>query len=148
MAATPLEVESDEMISGINVTPLVDITLVLLIIFMVTATYIVRQSMEVNLPRAAHGGETLGTTLMLVIQPNGAVFADGVPMDDAQLREKVREVHAKEPDAKAIIAADKEARYDYVIHVIDLVKGEGIVKFALNIEKQEGATSQELSPPP
>jgi biopolymer transport protein TolR len=143
MAATPqADAEGDEMISGINVTPLVDITLVLLIIFMVTTSYIVRQSMDVNLPRAAHGGENVGTTLMLVVHPDGSVYVDGAAMDDAALRTYVRQVKDKEPEAKAIIAADKQARYDSVIHVIDLVKGEGVTKFALNIEKEESVTVQ------
>jgi biopolymer transport protein ExbD len=143
MAATPqADAEGDEMISGINVTPLVDITLVLLIIFMVTTSYIVRQSMDVNLPRAAHGGENVGTTLMLVVHPDGSVYVDGAAMDDAALRAYVRQVKDKEPEAKAIIAADKQARYDSVIHVIDLVKGEGVTKFALNIEKEESVTVQ------
>ena len=60
MAGAPQSNDDDDMISGINVTPLVDVTLVLLIIFMVTATYIVRESIEVELPRAAHGGESVG----------------------------------------------------------------------------------------
>jgi len=143
MAATPqADSEVDEMISGINVTPLVDITLVLLIIFMVTTSYIVRQSMDVSLPRAAHGGENVGTTLMIVVHPDGTVYVDGAAMDDAALREHVRQVKEKEPEAKAIIAADRQARYDAVIHVIDLVKGEGVTKFALNIEKEESVTVQ------
>jgi biopolymer transport protein TolR len=142
-AASPqIDAEGDEMISGINVTPLVDITLVLLIIFMVTTSYIVRQSMDVNLPRAAHGGENVGTTLIVVIHPDGATYVDGAVMDDTALRAYVRNVKEKEPEAKAIIAADKLARYDSVIHVIDLVKGEGISKFALNIEKEESVTVQ------
>jgi biopolymer transport protein TolR len=143
MAATPqADTEGDDMISGINVTPLVDITLVLLIIFMVTTSYIVRQSMDVNLPRAAHGGENVGTTLMLVVHPDGTVYIDGAAMDDAALRDYVRKVKDREPEAKAIIAADKQSRYDSVIHVIDLVKGEGVTKFALNIEKEESVTVQ------
>jgi biopolymer transport protein TolR len=136
MAATS-ESDDDEMISGINVTPLVDITLVLLIIFMVTATYIVRQSLEVTLPRAAHGGETVGTTLMLIVRQDGSFVLDGATVDDAQLRERARAARAKDPDVKAIVAADKDARHGAVVHLIDVVKGEGVSKFALNIEREE-----------
>ena len=57
----------DDGINGINVTPLVDVTLVLLIIFMVTATYIVKETIEVELPRAAHGGETVQRTFAVVL---------------------------------------------------------------------------------
>src|SRR5437868_15532485 len=74
--------DEDDAITGINVTPLVDITLVLLIIFMVTATYIVKQTIEVELPRAAHGGETVSTTFALVVTKDGKFFLNGVETDD------------------------------------------------------------------
>jgi len=76
----------DEMISGINVTPLVDITLVLLIIFMVTATYIVKETIEVDLPKAASGGQTVGTTLTFVLDKQGRLFVDGEESDFAKAR--------------------------------------------------------------
>src|SRR5437016_13934161 len=75
--------DEDDAITGINVTPLVDITLVLLIIFMVTATYIVKQTIEVELPRAAHGGETVNKTFALVVTRQGKSFLNGVDTADA-----------------------------------------------------------------
>jgi len=140
MAASSTSADDDEMISGINVTPLVDITLVLLIIFMVTTSYIVRQSIDVNLPRAANGGETVGETMMVVIHADGSLYLDGSPMDEAQLRDRARKAKAKDVDAKALIAADTDARHGAVIHVIDLLKTEGINKFGLNIEKEAPAS--------
>ena len=136
MAASSTSTDDEEMISGINVTPLVDITLVLLIIFMVTTSYIVRQSIDVNLPRAANGGETVGQTMMVVVHADGSLYIDGAPMDEAQLRERARAAKAKDPDAKAMIAADTNARHGAVIHVIDVLKGAGINKFGLNIDKE------------
>ncbi|MGI5865324.1 MAG: ExbD/TolR family protein [Myxococcales bacterium] len=125
----------EEMISGINVTPLVDIVLVLLIIFMVTATYIVRESIEVDLPRAAHGGESVGVMLNIVLTKDAKIFVDGVEGDEAALGRKVAEALAKDKDARAIISADKNALHGSVVRVIDLIKGAGIAKFAINIEK-------------
>ncbi len=144
MAGTAQEGADDEMISGINVTPLVDITLVLLIVFMVTATYIVRQTIPVHLPKAAHGGETVGKTLMVVILKDGSLVVDGVPAADADLVRKVREAKAQDPDVKAVIAADQDSRHRAVVHAIDLLKGEGLSKFALDVEREESPTS----PPP
>ena len=128
--------DSDEqMISGINVTPLVDITLVLLIIFMVTATYIVRESIEVDLPRAANGGESVGVLLNVVLDKEGALWVDGVRTDERGLARQAAETKAKDADVRAIISADESARHGAVVHVIDVVKGAGIAKFAINIEK-------------
>lgn len=129
----------EELISGINVTPLVDITLVLLIIFMVTATYIVRQTIEVELPRAASGGETVGTTLTFVLDGAGDLYVDGEKSTMEQARAAVKKALSVDRDAKAIISADKKISHGAVVDVIDMVKTEGLTKFAINIEKAQAA---------
>jgi biopolymer transport protein TolR len=126
----------DELISGINITPLVDIVLVLLIIFMVTTTYIVRDAIEVDLPRAAHAGEATGSTLAVVLTRDGTIYVDGVKRTESELAARTREVVAKDRDARAIISADKGALHGAVVRVIDVVKGEGVSRFAINIEKE------------
>lgn len=127
----------EEMISGINVTPMVDVMLVLLIIFMVTATTIVRESIEVELPRAAHGGESVGVMLNIVVTKETKLFVDGVEGDEQALTRKVAEALAKDKDARAIISADKNALHGSVVRIIDLIKGAGIARFAINIEKDQ-----------
>jgi len=129
----------EEMIAGINVTPLVDVVLVLLIIFMVTATYIVRESIEVDLPRAASGGESVGTTLNLVLDKEGKLYLDGAESDFAAARVAVKEAVAKDKDARAVISADKSVSHGQVVEIIDLVKTQGMTKFAINIEKDAAA---------
>jgi biopolymer transport protein TolR len=124
------------MISGINVTPLVDITLVLLIIFMVTATYIVRQAIQVDLPRAANAGESTGTTLAVMLTKDGDIYLDGRKTDETGLRDAARAAADKDKDTRVIISADKNSLHGAVVHVLDLIKGEGIAKFAINIEKE------------
>src|SRR5438552_5224546 len=97
--------QDDAGINGINVTPLVDITLVLLIIFMVTASYIVKETIEVELPRAAHGGETVQKTFAVLVTKDGKTFLNGVEIDDAGLESAVREARAKGEDVQAIAGA-------------------------------------------
>ena len=126
----------EEMISGINVTPLVDVVLVLLIIFMVTATYIVREAIEVDLPRAANAGEAVGTTLAVVLTRDGTIYLDGVRRSEAELAARARQAVAKDRDTRALISADRAAQHGAVVRVIDLVKGEGVSRFAINIEKE------------
>ena len=128
--------DDDDLISGINVTPLVDVVLVLLIIFMVTATYIVRAAIEVELPRAAHGGEAVGTVLSVVLTKEGQVFLDGVPRTDAELAARTREAVARDGEARVVISADKGALHGAVVHVIDLVRGAGATRFAIHVEKE------------
>ncbi len=127
----------DEAITGINVTPLVDVTLVLLIIFMVTASYIVKETIEVELPRAAHGGETLQKTFAVLVTRDGQAFLNGVPVDDGALVSEVRKAKAAGEDVQAIVAADKNATHGTVTHLLDVLKGAGVTKFAIQIEKQQ-----------
>ncbi|MCB9523334.1 MAG: biopolymer transporter ExbD [Myxococcales bacterium] len=139
----------DDGIVGINVTPLVDIMLVLLIIFMVASSYIVQNSIEVDLPKAATGGETLDTTLSVVIKPDGSLFLNGEEATEEAIAEKCRRAAAKAEAEKqaaqpgqqvdepqAIIAADKNVSHGKVVRIIDLVRKNGVIKFAINIDPE------------
>jgi len=137
--AAGLQESGDDEITGINVTPLVDVVLVLLIIFMVTANFIVRETMEVDLPRAANAGETVQGLVALVMDRQGRLYLDGVEVSEAQLRRRVAESVMRDPETRAILSADQSLPYGEVMHLIDVVKGEGVSRFALNIEKDTRA---------
>ncbi|AEI62858.1 ExbD/TolR family protein [Corallococcus macrosporus] len=138
--------DNDDEITGINVTPLVDVVLVLLIIFMVTANFIVRETVEVDLPRAANGGETVQGLVNVVLDKEGKLFFDGAEMTEQQLEAKVAEAVAKDKDTRAIISADQSIPYGRVMRLIDVVKGQGIAKFALNIEKDVAPAAAPSAP--
>ena len=112
----------DEEITGINVTPLVDIVLVLLIIFMVTANFIVRETLEVDLPRAAHGGETLQGLINVVLDKDGRIFFDGAEVTEEDLLARIGDSVAKDPQTRAVISADQALNYGRVMHLIDEIK--------------------------
>ena len=126
--------ETDEGITGINVTPLVDIVLVLLIIFMVTAKIIVSQSVPLDLPKAATGQE-VQQVFSITLAADGSTFIDGkaVANDDA-LTPLAREAHVKNPDLRAVIKADSAVQHGRVIHVLDLLKQAQIGKIAFGVQ--------------
>lgn len=124
----------DEPMTEINIVPLVDIVLVVLIIFMVTATYMNPQGIKVNLPEAATGESVDSSSLGITVAADGALFLDGAPVTEDALRAAVRAAKAEKADVVCLIAGDKDARHGDVTHVIDLVKQEGIAKFAINID--------------
>lgn len=126
--------QSDEPLTDINIVPLVDIILVVLIIFMVTATYIVKPSIKVNLPDAATGEPTENSSLGITVAADGSLLLDGNPIAEPALRAAVQAAKAKNPDVVCLIAGDKDARHGDVTHIIDLVKQEGVAKFAINID--------------
>jgi biopolymer transport protein ExbD len=137
--------DDDAEITGINVTPLVDIVLVLLIIFMVTANFIVRETVEVDLPRAANTQDkTVQGPVMITMDKDANLFLDGAPTDTATMLLKMKEAVEKDKDVRAIISADQTLNYGKVMTLIDLVKEAGIAKFALNIVKE----GKEAAPAP
>ena len=125
--------DPDDAITGINVTPLVDITLVLLIIFMVTAKIIVSQSIPLDLPKAANGGE-MQIIFSIVLAANGSAQVDSqnIPNDDAILK-LASDAHAKNPDLRAVIKADSAVPHGRVIHVLDLLKTPKVAKIAFGV---------------
>src|SRR5260370_25062547 len=113
----------DETISGINVTPLVDITLVLLIIFMVTTKIVLNQTVPLDLPKAATGTSDIQVVFSIVLAVDGRAMVDGkaIANDDAILQ-LARDAHAEHPELRAVIKADAAVTHGRVIHVLDLLK--------------------------
>jgi biopolymer transport protein ExbD len=131
--------DGGRMIVDINVTPLVDITLVLLIIFMVTASYIVSPAIKVDLPKAASGSEQTKTTLALTLAKDGILYLNGERINDEAVVRTIGVELPKNPELQAIIAADRAVPHGDVVHVIDLVKRAGVHRFAINVDPSAAA---------
>lgn len=129
-------VQRGEPITSINVTPLVDVVLVLLIILMVTAGYIVKQAIPVDLPKSATG-ESVQLTLAITIRADGELFLDGERVTETVLRKNIEEAHARDSDVRAVIAADGSVRHKSVVLVIDLLRKQGVSKFAINVQPED-----------
>lgn len=128
--------QDDEPITGINVTPLVDICLVLLIIFMVTTPMIMKPSINVNLPKASSSDQSTPGELSITISRTGEIFANGKRVLEIDLKAQAAQLVASKPDVQAMISADKDTPHGVVIGVIDVIKSAGVKKFAINIEKK------------
>jgi biopolymer transport protein ExbD len=129
--------EGGGIISDINVTPLVDITLVLLIIFMVTARLIMNRAIPgVEAPKAA-SGEEVRTTLALTIDQNRALFVNGQKVaDQREMGDALRRAVGQNPDVQAVITADNTIPYGDFVALIDLVRLSGIKKYALTVSEK------------
>jgi len=141
--------DADEAITGINVTPLVDITLVLLIIFMVTAKIIVSQSVPLDLPKAQSGVVDVQVVFSVVLAADGTTQIDGktAPNDDAILP-AARDARAKNADLRAVIKADSAVPHGRVIHVLDLLKQAQIAKIAFGVTPVAPLTPAPAAPSP
>ena len=125
------------IVSEINVTPLVDIMLVLLIIFMLTAHLIAKQAIEVELPRASQSTTLPPTTISVTLTRDGTLYLNGVRSTPDELRFAVKEAVAKDPKTQAIIVGDKAVSHGRVVWVLDTIKGLGITSFAIQIDPAE-----------
>jgi biopolymer transport protein ExbD len=124
-------------IVGINITPMVDVVLVLLVIMMVSATYIVSQSLQVDLPKTATSDDSPATVAAVVLAKNGSITYNGDPVTEPELKQKLTEVHAANADVSLVLSADTAASHGSVVHMIDLAKVIGITSFAINVERTE-----------
>ena len=122
------------IIAEINVTPLVDIMLVLLIIFMLTAHLIAKQAIEVELPRASNATTLKPTTLAITLTKEGALYLDDKPVTPDALRAAVADAVAKDPKTQAVITGDKAVSHGRVVWVLDVVKSLGVTSFAIQID--------------
>jgi biopolymer transport protein ExbD len=136
MAANlPSANEDEGLISDINVTPFVDVVLVLLVIFIVTAPAMVKDTLGLKLPKAATADGSAMDTLGIAVTRQGQILLNGTIATEEALTAAVKAAVAKNPGAQAIIAADGESRHSDLVRAIDLVKGAGMNRFALQVEK-------------
>jgi biopolymer transport protein ExbD len=126
--------EADEAITGINVTPLVDITLVLLIIFMVTTKIVLNQTVPLDLPKAATGTSDVQVVFSIIMAADGRAMVDGksVANDDA-IFPLAQDAAKSHNDLRAVIKADAAVTHGRVIHVLDLLKQAHVNKIAFGV---------------
>ena len=127
--------ESSGAITDINVTPFVDVVLVLLVVFIVTAKLIVARGVEIDKPKAATGGE-VQSTLRVSVTDKGDLYVNGDKYGtDSAAVSRIKEIAAASSKPKAIIAGDRKTAYGGVMRAIDLVQQAGITAIALENER-------------
>lgn len=122
----------DEILSEINVVPLVDISLVLLIIFMVTANYIMTSSFTVDVAQASHAkAMQQADVVMITISREGPVYLENELVTVSELKRKMRSRYGNNPNISVVISADKNVNFKNVVYILDCLSELGITK--LNI---------------
>jgi len=124
------------LVTGINVTPLVDITLVLLIIFMVTATFISEQALQVNLPKVVKEEKAPHPALVVTLGAKGELKFNQSDTNLEALQKQLAAEVSSDPNLKIIIKADRSVPYERLAAVLDAVKLGGVVKVALAMDRK------------
>ncbi len=126
----------DEGINEINITPFVDVVLVLLVIFMVTAPVMLKESLKVNLPKTLTSDITSkSATVGLAITREGQVVLNGKLFSEESLNQELSRISSSDPETNFLISADVDSRHGDVVKMIDLLKRNGLNRFALQVEK-------------
>lgn len=123
-------------IHGINITPLVDIFLVLLILVMISSSLAQPDAIEVQVPKAAHAGSAAPDASGLVVLPDGTLLLDGIRTEPTAMVARLREKVAKDSSHSVLLSADAKLPYEKVVEVLDLVKSSGARKYALRVKKE------------
>ncbi len=134
--ASQLGGSDDEPISAINVVPLVDVILVVLIIFMVTAPLVLKPSIDINLPKASSGENSPATSLNIAVAKDGTISFNGKATTLDQVTSFIAQAVKDKPDTAAILAADKSVTLERLTEIIDIIKTAGVKKVAFSIEKK------------
>jgi biopolymer transport protein ExbD len=124
------------MIAGINVTPLVDVVLVLLIILMVSSTYIVAQSLKVQLPKSHATDGTADKPATVTLLKTGGLRWNDKEASEEEVARALKEAAAADPETSLVVSADREVQHGRVVHVLDMAKLAGITKFAINVQAE------------
>ncbi len=128
---------SDEAIAEINIVPFVDIILVVLIIFMVTAPLVLKPAIDVSLPQASSGeAKETEKNLDVIIAATGELYVNGKPATLEELKDQASSVAKVAVDSGAILNADKAVTLEKLTEVIDAIKLAGIKKVAFSIKKK------------
>ncbi|HET8733359.1 MAG TPA: biopolymer transporter ExbD [Anaeromyxobacteraceae bacterium] len=131
---------ADELVTGVNITPIVDVALVLLIVFLVTSSLIVSRSIQVEVPRAATGAETAVGLLAIVVTASGDLYVNGQPARLEDLPRAVAEARGRIEAGRKLtgfVSADVAAPYGRFAAVVDRLRQEGVVDIALDTKPVE-----------
>lgn len=137
---------NDGMFSAINVTPMVDIMMVLLVVFLVTAKLISSPAVPVDLPKAASGNE-IQTVFAVSIDASGTLRVDGKPIaSDDDLRHAARSARARDNEPRTVLQADGSVAHARIVHVMDVLRTEGITKLAFAVDPTPASEAQGARP--
>lgn len=140
MAAAPEE-GGEDGITSINITPLVDVFLVLLILVMITSSILDHsdhREIPVSVPQAAQAGEMAPKTSGLTMDIGRRIYLDGKEADSAAIASALRSKVAADSTHQVLIAADKGLLYEEVVRLLAWVRSAGVRKYALKVSRAEG----------
>lgn len=123
------QIEDEE--SEINITPMLDVVFIMLIFFIVTATFVKEAGIEVNRPDAATAVKAEKANILIAIGANNEIWIDRRQIDIRSVRPTIERLHAENPQGSVVIQADKESKTDTLIQVMDAARLAGVFNISI-----------------
>ena len=127
--------EDDGIITDINITPMVDIMLVLLIIFMVTANFLKKDSININLPKVAAADSNVRESTQVAMSKDGKFYLDGRVVTESYLVQSLTKEAKYRPNLRVTLSADESISYGSVSRLMGRMRKGGVTKIALSVNK-------------
>jgi len=122
--------------SEINITPMLDVVFIMLIFFIVTATFVKEAGIDVNRPDAATAVKQEKANILIAIGPNNDIWIDRRQVDIRSVRPNIERLHAENPQGSVVIQADKESKTDTLIQVMDASRQAGVYNVSIAAQEQ------------
>jgi len=127
--------DEDGIISDINITPMVDIILVLLVIFMVTANFLKKESININLPKVAAADANVKESKQVAITKEGKFFLEGRAVTESGLMDEITRETKYRPNMRVTLSADENLSYGAVSKAMGILRKCGVTRMALSVKK-------------
>lgn len=125
----------DEEIGNINITPLVDILLVLLVIFMVTANFLKKESVNINLPKVAAADPNVAQSVQITLTKEGQLLMEGLPTTEEKLVSELANEVKYRPNMRVTLSADEKLPYGRIAQAMGLIRKSGVSRIALSVKR-------------
>ena len=131
----PSLIKAEEPSAEINLTPMLDVVFIMLIFFIVTATFIKEPGVDVQRPIAVTGQAVINQNILVAITENNTIWVDNAELKEHQLRSVIEKMHAENPKGALVIQADEKSTAEKVAMVIDAAKKAGVLTISLATSK-------------
>ena len=128
-------IDDDGTVTGINITPMVDIMLVLLIVFMVTANFVSEQGLKISVPKTQDTETSTTVSLSVAVNEKGELLFKSAKTTLDNLKAALTREVGVNPNTRVTLAADSKLSYQQVVNVLDIIKQAGVAHVALTTEK-------------
>jgi len=129
-------IQNQEEESGIDITPMLDVVFIMLIFFIVTASFIKETGIDVNRPQAATAVKKAKANILIAIDANNDIWIDRRQVDIRSVRPNIERLHAENPQGSVIIQADKESKTETLIQVMDASRQAGVYNVSIAAQEQ------------